>query len=173
MSWFEKAMKKFNRGVKKVEEVTEKIDDVVGTVDDAVEKVEEVKEVMETVTESAEELLQIRTNELSLANVLIERLRGEVLDRVAEVDAKIDKAMSPAYRLASESEFKDATKSSTKMPADKGPKGSEAVLINYYDKGFLRGVEIRWPQKRFYYLTSYTMPNLDTLKEELLDTIRV
>ena len=128
---------------------------------------------METVTESAEELLQIRTNELSMANVLIERLRGEVLDRVAEVDSKIDKAMSPMYRLAGADEFKKAVKSSSKIPADKGPKGSEAVLINYYDKGFLRGVEIRWPQKRFYYLTSYEMPNLDMLKEELLNTIRV
>lgn len=173
MGWFDKLSTKLGNFTNKAEKVVDKIDEVSEKIEDVVEDVEQAVEVVDKVTKTAEELLEEKTNELSLANILIERLRGEILERVAEAEAKLDLVASPTYRSVNADEFKKAVKDASPKVAGKKPEKSEAIVTHYYENSLVVGMEVRWPQKKFYYLARREMPNLDQVKAEMLDLIRV
>lgn len=173
MGWFDKLASKLTKGSKA-------INDVVGKVETAVEKVErvaeEVKGATDTigkVTKTAEELLIDKENELSLANIVIGRLRDEVLERVALLETKLDLIAAPNYRLVGEAEFKAAVKEAAKREAGAGPNSGEAIVTHYYENGLVVGMEVRWPQKKFYYVAKLELPSLEDVKNELREAIRV
>lgn len=173
MGWFDKLSSKLGNFTTKVEKVADTIEEVSDKVEGVVEDVERTAVVVDKVTKTAEVLLKERTNELSLANILIERLRGEVLERVALAEAKIDVVASPTYRSVNAAEFKERVKSATPKIAGKIPENSEAIVTHYYENSLVVGMEVRWPQKKFFYLAKHELPNLDDVKAEMLDLIRV
>lgn len=173
MGWFDKLTSKLTKGSQAISDVVDKVESAVGKVEHVAEEVKGVTDTIDKVTKTAEELLLEKENELSLANIVIGRLREEILERVAHIETKLDLIAAPNYRLVSEAEFKTSVKGAAKREAGAGPNSGDAIVTHYYENGLVVGMEVRWPQKKFYYVAKLELPSLADVKNELREAIRV